>query len=155
MGHYKYKGAEALTALHENQLRSFVSVWLKAKRKGIVLPVTDDPYYSSMNMLLFHVLQSAGGYLNWICRNLSLPDPQILPPPGEKHIEKEAKRYLAYLLEKWENRLCDVEPAAFEDKVFESNWGVPFCIDAMLEHAVMHPLRHEYQLINLMEQQKK
>ena len=49
----------------------------------------------------------------------------------------------------------NVEPELFEDKVYTSNWGVNYCIDAMLEHAVMHPIRHEFQLKNLIAEQLK
>jgi hypothetical protein len=34
--------------------------------------------------------------------------------------------------------------------IYPSRWGTEYCIDAMLEHAVMHPIRHEFQLRNLM-----
>jgi len=33
---------------------------------------------------------------------------------------------------------------------YPSRWGTPYSIDAMLEHAVMHPIRHAYQLEKLM-----
>ena len=60
-----------------------------------------------------------------------------------------------FLLEKWRTPLCNVEPKLFEDKNYKSNWGVEYCIDAMLEHAVMHPIRHEFQLKNLINAKLK
>lgn len=152
---YKYGGARALVQLHEKHLRSFTETWKVAKQVGVKLPATDDPYYKSLNMLLYHLLKSAGGYITWICEKLNLPDPEIKLPPDEEIIESEFPAYLEYLIGKWENRLCDVEPEAFEPAVYESRWGTPFCIDAMLEHAVMHPIRHEFQLLNLIEEKKR
>jgi hypothetical protein len=34
--------------------------------------------------------------------------------------------------------------------LFPSRWNVHYCIDAMLEHAVMHPIRHTFQLQELL-----
>lgn len=148
---YKYNGAKALVALHELHLRSFYSTWKEAKKLGIKLPHTDDPYYKSLDTLLYHLLRSARGYMIWMCKQLNLPDPQIDEAPLPEKIAKEAESYLDYLTDKWKYPLKDVPPELFEDKTYKSNWGVDYCIDAMLEHAVMHPIRHEFQLSNLIK----
>ena len=46
--------------------------------------------------------------------------------------------------------LADVAPERFEDREYASAWKELFTIDSMLEHAVMHPVRHEFQLLELM-----
>jgi hypothetical protein len=91
----------------------------------------------------------------WMCKHLNLPDPQIDEAPQSEIIVENAEKYINHLLEKWETPLSDVLPELFEDKVYKSNWGVDYCIDAMLEHAVMHPIRHEIQLKNLIAEQSK
>lgn len=148
---YKYGGAKALIALHEIHLRSFYETWKKAKQVGIKLPVTDDPYYKSLDTLLYHLLRSSRGYMVWMCKQLNLPDPQIDEAPLPEIVVEKADHYLDYLIDKWKAPLKDVPPEKFEVKVYKSNWGVEFCIDAMLEHAVMHPIRHEFQLKNLIQ----
>ena len=55
------------------------------------------------------------------------------------HIESAHAYYLHLLVE------------LFMDKTYTSRWKVEYCIDAMLEHAVMHPIRHEFQLSNLLK----
>ncbi len=67
---YKYGGAKALVALHEIHLRSFYETWKEAKQVGVKLPVTDDPYYKSLDTLLYHLLRSARGYMIWMCDKL-------------------------------------------------------------------------------------
>lgn len=146
---YRYKGASALVKLHEIHLRSFYETWKEAKKLNIKLPVTDDPYYKSLDTLLFHLLRSARGYMIWVCEKLGLGDPQINETPPAEIIEQKAVEQLAHLFERWKLPLANVEPELFEDKVYKSNWEVDYCIDAMLEHAVMHPIRHEFQLKNL------
>jgi len=148
---YRYKGALALVQLHEIHLQSFYQTWKEAKRLNIKLPVTDDPYYKSLDTLLYHLLRSARGYMIWMCEKLELKDPQINETPPAEIIEEKAVEQLAHLFERWRFPLADVEPELFEDKAYKSNWSVEYCIDAMLEHAVMHPIRHEFQLKNLIQ----
>ncbi|MBK7499565.1 MAG: hypothetical protein IPI19_10770 [Ignavibacteriales bacterium] len=148
---YRYKGASALVKLHEIHLQSFYETWKEAKQLNIKLPDSDDPYYKSLDTLLYHLLRSARGYMIWMCDKLGLEDPQIKETPLAEMIEQKAVEQLAHLFERWRLPLADVEPELFEDKVYKSNWSVEYCIDAMLEHAVMHPIRHEFQLKNLIQ----
>jgi hypothetical protein len=148
---YTYGGARALIALHEQHMRSFLETWRKAKRADVTLPQTTDPAYKSMETLLRHPLKSSRGYIIWICQKLELPDPGIDPVPELEHIEQSAEEFLAHLLERWELPLRDVPEERFFDRTYISNWDVEYCIEAMLEHAVMHPIRHEFQLINLIK----
>lgn len=148
---YKYNGAKALVALHEIHIKSFYEAWKQAKQLNIKLPDSDDPYYKSLDTLLYHLLRSARGYMIWMCDKLGLDDPQINETPPAEMIEEKAVEQLAHLFERWRIPLTNVEPELFEDKVYKSNWSVEYCIDAMLEHAVMHPIRHEFQLNNLIQ----
>ena len=152
---YKYQGAKSLVALHEIHIKLFYETWKQAKQLNIELPKTDDPYYKSLDTLLYHVLRSARGYIVWMCEQLNLPDPQIDEAPLPEIVVENAEVYIDYLTGKWDQPLRDVPPEKFEDKVYKSNWGVDHCIDAMLEHAVMHPIRHKFQLENLIKQQLK
>jgi uncharacterized damage-inducible protein DinB len=149
---YRYRGARALVLLHEKHLRECVAVWKRAKAAGVKLPETDDEDYLSWETLLRHILRAARGYMVWMCSNLDLPDPDIRATPEPENIEAEAEAYLEHLLERWQPPLTDVEERRFDEE-YQSNWGVVYCIDAMLEHAVMHPIRHQFQLENLMRQQ--
>ncbi|MGA7836358.1 MAG: hypothetical protein WB996_00180 [Ignavibacteriaceae bacterium] len=147
---YKYNGARSLVLMHEKHMKSLLETWRDAKKLNLVLPATEDPDYKSLDTLLRHILRSAGGYMTWICQQLNLPDPEIKATPEANVIEKGADEYLNHLLEKWGTRLADVEKDKFEKGTYTSRWGVDYCLDAMLEHAVMHPIRHEYQLRVLM-----
>ena len=55
---YRYKGASALVKLHEIHLQSFYETWKEAKLLNIQLPNSDDPYYKSLDTLLYHLLRS-------------------------------------------------------------------------------------------------
>jgi hypothetical protein len=87
----------------------------------------------------------------WICTQLNLPDPKIDEAPLPEVVVENAESYLEYLIDRWKFPLKDVPPELFENKVYKSNWGVEYSVDAMLEHAVMHPIRHEFQLKKLIQ----
>jgi predicted nucleotidyltransferase len=147
---FKYNGARSMVIMHELHLKSFLNTWKEAKKINLPLPKTDNPDYKSLETLLYHVFRAARGYMTWMCEKLNLPDPEIKPIPKPDVIEKEADEYIAHLLEKWRTPLAEVHIDKFEHGTYTSRWGTDYCIDAMLEHAVMHPIRHEFQLKNLM-----
>ena len=151
---YKYNGARSLILLHEKHLLSCLLTWREAKKIGVILPETDDKNYESLDTLLRHILRAARNYMIWICIKLNLPDPKIEKEPEPELIEMKANEYVSHLIEKWRLPLSEIPEEKFYSPTYTSNWGVEYCIDAMLEHAVMHPIRHEFQLQNLIVNQK-
>ena len=155
LGNYKHRGARALVLLHERQMRRCLSVWKQAKAAQLELPQTDDENYESLEVLLSHVLGAAQGYMVWICKQLKLNDPGIEPAPDSAVIEQEAAAYLEHLLERWRLPLAEIEEEKFYQPEYVANAGTHhLCIDIMLEHAVMHPIRHVFQLEELMRQSR-
>jgi len=137
--------------LHGDHLRESVSVWREARAAEISLPESADPDYQSMEALLFHILGCARHYMVWMCKVLELPDPGIDPAPSPETIAAEADTYLEHVLAGWRTPLAEVEEERFHRPEYPSGWKVLYCVDAMMEHAVMHPIRHTYQLRRLME----
>jgi len=146
---FAYRGAEAMIALEHQHLVEFVSVWREARTQGLALPSTDDPDYASLEALLHHVLRASRGYLTWICESLELPDPGVEPAPARDEIAERADAYVSHLHDRWRRPLRHIPEERFGE-VYESRWGVDYCIDSMMEHAVMHPIRHTYQLRRLL-----
>ncbi|MDH3197458.1 MAG: hypothetical protein OEO21_04380 [Candidatus Krumholzibacteria bacterium] len=145
---YTYRGTRALVLLHERHMNEFLDTWKAAKRAGVALPKTDDPAYQSLDTLLRHVLSCARGYMTWTCKMLELPDPQIRPVPGLDEIAQRVDDYLEHLLAQWRTPLSAVTEKQL-DREYTARWGGTYCVDAMLEHAVMHPIRHRFQLEEL------
>ena len=143
---YASGGGRALVELHERELRAFLPAWREARARGLALPKTADPSYASYEALLAHVLRAARSYMTWMCETLGLPDPDIRPAPEVDRIAAEADGYVDHLLERWRVPLVHVGTEALEHTERPCRWGPTYCVDAMLEHAVMHPLRHRYQL---------
>jgi uncharacterized damage-inducible protein DinB len=147
---YAWAGARALVTLHERSLREFLEVWRRADAADLALPETDDPSYASREILLVHVMACAAGYLTWICKNLELPSPALEARPEVEGFPARVDDYLQAVLTAWDTSLRTVRFEQSDEQTFLSRWGVPYSVDAMLEHAVMHPIRHSLQLQNLM-----
>ncbi|MHC4944516.1 MAG: hypothetical protein ACYTG7_15980 [Planctomycetota bacterium] len=148
---YTYRGARAMILLHDRNLREFVDTWKKARASGTSLPAVKDSDYASFDALLRHVLRAARGYMTWICKQLGLPDPGIEPTPEADRIAEAADQYLEHVLNRWMNApLAELTEKQFYKPEYTAVWKVNYCIDAMMEHAVMHPIRHTFQLRELM-----
>ena len=147
---YKYRGARALVALHEQYLREFLECWREADRSQLQLPETSDPNYESRATLLAHVLGCAARYLTWMCDQLEIPAPAIEENPDPDELQRDPEPYLERVLAAWQGPLRSLTEQRASSPVHESRWGVLYCIDAMLEHAVMHPIRHTFQLRELL-----
>ncbi len=144
-----YSGAAALTDLHELYLRDFLATWQTASGLGVELPATDDANYASMETLLAHVLGCSARYLNWICEQLGLPGRVEEDRPEPEGLAERAEDYLESLLRAWAVPFEGLTEERAYAPAHVSRWGTPYCIDAMLEHAVMHPVRHAHQLRRL------
>ena len=147
---YRWRGARALVILHEKEMRALLPVWRQAVAAGVRLPPTDDPSYQSLETLMHHALGASRGYMTWLCEKLGLPDPGITEAPAPDHVAREAESFLEHLLERWRVSLADVEGSRFE-AIHKTRWGEDMSLEGMLEHAVMHPIRHRFQLEELME----
>jgi len=154
LANYRCRGARALVLLHEKALRALLPVWRRAKAADVQLPRTKDPNYASLESLLHHALGAARGYMTWLCENLGLPDPGIDPAPEASSVEQAAERYIEHLVGRWRLPLADVEEARLE-AIHKTRWGEEMSLEGMLEHAVVHPMRHRFQLEELLEAQGK
>jgi hypothetical protein len=145
-----------MVLLHEDHLRHFMQRWRLATALAVELPTTADPNYSSLGVLGWHVLSAAGGYLVWICQVLRLPDPGVRDAPGATAVAPDAENYLEHVLARWRaESLRSIADEQLETPEYPSEWQTRYSIDAMLEHAVMHPIRHTFQLDELIRKQQR
>jgi hypothetical protein len=119
--------------------------------RSVSLPPTDDPNYASLAALGQHVLSAAAGYMIWMCEVLGLPDPGIRSAPDAAAIVRGADDYMEHVLERWRTPLTEVPNERLETPEYPSRWQTRYSIDSMLEHAVMHPIRHIFQLDELLQ----
>ncbi|MBD3161040.1 MAG: hypothetical protein GF346_02615 [Candidatus Eisenbacteria bacterium] len=149
---FRSRGARALVRLHEIEMRKLWEVWREARRRGIALPATDDTDYADLDTLMRHPLRAARGYLTWFCEKTERPDPGIPPAPEAAEIDARGEEYLETVLAAWRRVLAGTSDAEMDSRTPHlSRWKAPYILESMLEHAVVHPMRHRIQLEELME----
>jgi hypothetical protein len=147
---FRSRGVRALVMLQMSEMRRLFVVWKKAKRLGVKLPVTRDPAYASIDMLMRHPLRSCRGYLTWTVTALGRREPAIPDPPEPERVSAEGAAYLETLEAAWSKHASWITNRALDSrKVHKTRWGHPITIEAMFEHAVAHPMRHRFQLEEL------
>src|SRR6185503_19146783 len=91
---FKSRGVRALVLLQMVEMNRLFTVWKQAKRLGVKLPVTDDPSYQSLDLLMRHPLRSCRGYLTWLCEVLHRPEPRVPDPPDPELVRVVGGAYL-------------------------------------------------------------
>jgi hypothetical protein len=151
MTEFRSRGVKSLVELHAIELRNFVATWKRFKAAGLPMPeARGDADYESPERLVAHVNGSARSYLLWIFEKLEDPiadlelirDPAIIVPKLDAFMEET--------LAAWERHAARLENEQLAPAQYDSRWGEPFDIEQMLEHAVVHPMRHRIQLERLL-----
>jgi hypothetical protein len=115
--------------------------------------IADHCYHGARALVLLHERSMRELLSTWLqakAAGLRLPDPDIDPAPEAPCVERDAARWKEHLLACWRPPLAEIEEARFNE-VHLTRWGIEMCIESMLEHAVLHPARHRFQLEELRE----
>jgi hypothetical protein len=151
MTEFRSRGVKSLVELHEIELRNFVATWKRFKASGLPMPeARGDADYESPERLVAHVQGSARSYLLWIFEVLEQPiaDLELIRDPAI--IVPQLDTFMAETLAAWDQNLVRLESEQLAPTQYASRWGEPFDIEQMLEHAVVHPMRHRIQLERLL-----
>jgi len=144
---FKSRAVQSLVELHDKELRAFVATWRRLVASGKPMPeARGDASYQSAEHLVAHVQGAARSYLLWIRLQLEKPiedlpltrDPAVIVPRLDAFLEET--------LDGWRRHLAPLEDEELAPRQYISRWGEPHTIEQMLEHAVVHPMRHRIQL---------
>lgn len=107
---------------------------------------TKDEDCRSVQTIMSHVVRAGYGYADYIREQFSLastrPQARLLSRQESLEELEAALRYTAQTLDgRWE--MSDEE---IMSTVINSRWGVVYNVEGLLEHAVMHILRHRRQI---------
>lgn len=113
---------------------------------------TGDEDCRSVQTIMSHVVFAGYGYADYLRQVFSIPStrpPRALLSPRESLEHLDAM--LAYTAETLEGRwrMTDEEIAGV---VINSGWGVRYDAEQLLEHAIVHVLRHRRQIEKFMGQ---
>lgn len=120
----------------------------------IVDPQTRDENCRSVQTIMAHVVSSGFGYADRIRTLFAIPSTS----PPKQHLSRlEAVTQLEAMLDytaqtlqgRWE--MTDEE---IESAIIQTGWGVTYDLEQLLEHAIVHILRHRRQIERFMLQEK-
>jgi len=147
---FKSNAVRSCVELHEIELRRFCEVWERFGASGRPLLASDDPSYVSAEHLGGHVLRAARNYLTWIGEFVSRPVTDVDTDDDLVSIARKGRAFLDGVLAAWRRHLSLVEDREMTPLTRKSRWGEDYNIEQMLEHAVVHPMRHRIQLERLL-----
>ena len=147
MNEFRSRAVRSLVELHERELPEFLAVWQRFVASGRPMPEANgDPDYESAEHLVAHVQRSARGYLLWIWEVLERPVEDLPLVRDPALIVPRLDAFMTETLDGWRRHLALLENEQLAPKQYLSRWGEPHTIEQMLEHAVVHPMRHRIQL---------
>ena len=147
MTEFRSRAVRSLVELHEMELRSFLATWKRFVASGKPMPEAHgDADYENPERLVAHAQGAARSYMMWIREVLEQPvtDLELIRDPAV--IVPKLDAYMEETLAGWRRHLAPLEDAQLAPTQYKSRWGELFTIDQMLEHAVVHPMRHRIQL---------
>jgi uncharacterized damage-inducible protein DinB len=116
----------------------------------VVDPATEDEDCRSVQSIMSHVVNAGYGYADLLRRLFSIPStrpPKALLSPREFLEQLDA--VLAYTAETLEGRWL-MTHEEISGAVINTGWGVRYDVEQLLEHAVVHVLRHRRQIERFM-----
>jgi uncharacterized damage-inducible protein DinB len=150
VGVFKSNAVRSCVELHEVELERFYVVWERFCASGTPLPKTDDPSYVSAEHLGGHVFRAARGYLTWMGEFVGRPITDVDTDTDPLSIARKGRAFVSEVLAAWRRHLALLEDGELAPATRKSRWGEDYTIEQMLEHAVVHPMRHRIQLERLM-----
>lgn len=145
------KAVNALLGEYRNVINALQQVIVGISRDHLTAIVdahTPDPECVSMQSILSHVVSSGYSYAGYIRKLKKVKDDR----PGKvmrlsyEEYRDDLERLMAYTQETFES-IEDHELEEFDDdKKIKTTWGQVYDIEQMMEHAVVHVLRHRRQI---------
>ena len=113
--------------------------------------LTSDDDCRSAQTIITHVVRAGYGYADYIrgCFGIASTAPErrlISQPEAEAQLDAMLEYTVQTLEGRWE--MADEEMMGV---VIDSRWGVRYDLEQLLEHAIVHILRHRRQIERLMQ----
>ncbi len=149
---FQSRAVRNLVELHERELRAFLATWKRFVASGAPMPdAHGDEDYASRERLAGHVLLAACGYLTrtgeWVGRQVTDVDPSQDPTA----VAGRAAAIAEDVLGAYRRHLAALTSEELESK-HATRMGLLISVELLLEHAVVHPMRHRVQLERILEE---
>jgi uncharacterized damage-inducible protein DinB len=149
---FRSRAVRSLVDLHEREMRSFLEVWRRFVAADLPMPeALGDKSYESRERLIGHVLMAARGYLTRIGEWVGRPVSDVDGSQDPSEIAGRAATFADEVLAAYGRHLAEVTNEELEPQVHRTRWGELMSVENLLEHAVVHPMRHRIQLERMLE----
>jgi uncharacterized damage-inducible protein DinB len=149
---FRSRGVLGLVELHEQELRHFLDVWRRFVEMNAPMPeARGDTSYEDRERLAGHILMAARSYLTWIGECVGRPVTDVDASKDARAVAARAGEFMEGVLAAWQKNLANLTDEECAPQTYKSRWGEPYNIEQMLEHAVVHPMRHRIQLEKILE----
>jgi uncharacterized damage-inducible protein DinB len=151
---FRSRAVRSLVELHERELRSFLAVWNRFMASGLPMPESHgDHSYESRERLVGHVLMAARGYMIRIGEWVGRPVNDVDASQDAHDIAGRLSEFANDVLAGYRRHLAHITDQELEPQVHRTRWGELMSVENLLEHAVVHPMRHRIQLERILESQ--
>jgi uncharacterized damage-inducible protein DinB len=117
----------------------------------ILDPVTTDPDCKSVQKITNHVVRAGYGYSNYIRKQFNdafVERKEDYELHDTSKANKELDNMMAYALETMQNKWNITEQEVMSN-IIKTQWGQSYDFEQLLEHAIVHILRHRRQIEKL------
>lgn len=150
--HFQSRAVRTLVELHEREMRSFLQVWTRFVASDLAMPEAHgDESYENRERLAGHVLMAARGYLTRIGEWVGRPVNDVDGSQDPYEIVTRASLFLDDVLSAYRRHLAEISNDELEQQIHRTRWGELMSVENLLEHAVVHPMRHRIQLERILE----
>jgi len=152
---FRSRAVRSLVELHEREVRSFLQLWHKFAATDLPIPEAHgDPNYENRDRLIAHVLMAARGYLTRIGEWVARPVTDVDASQDPSEIATRGPAFAEEVLAAYRRHLAEITDEEREPQVHRTRWGELMSVDMLLEHAVVHPMRHRIQLERILDETK-
>jgi uncharacterized damage-inducible protein DinB len=149
---FRSRAVLSLVELHERELRSFLELWGRFVASGLPMPEAHgDEHYENRDRLLAHVLMAARGYLTRIGEWVGRPVNDVDAATDPYEIAGRASAFADSVLAGYRGNLAEISTEELEPQLHKTRWGDLMSVENLLEHAVVHPMRHRRQLERMLD----
>ena len=149
---FRSRAVHTLVELHESEMRSFLEVWKRFLASNLPMPEAHgDEHYENRERLVGHVLMAARGYLTRIGEWVGRPVSDVDGSQDPYEIARRTSAFAEDVLSAYRRHLTEISNEELEQQVHRTRWGELMSVENLLEHAVVHPMRHRIQLERILE----
>ena len=153
---FQSRAVRSLVELHERELRSWFEVWKRFATTDLAIPEAHgDENYANRERLEAHVLMAARNYLTRIGEWVGRPVTDLDDSKDAHAIVGRAAAFGDEVLAGYRRHLASITTAELEQQVHKTRWGELMSVEMLLEHAVVHPMRHRIQIERILEDSAK